>query len=78
MTVEGYELETTDNINYKLNVNNQVDKIVIKAVLEDSKATLTGVGEQKLNVGDNTFKIVDSFSKTEDEINCGGLIKKKK
>ena len=58
LNVEGYNLETVDNINYRLVVNNQVGKIKINAVVEDSKASVTGIGEHELALGENSFKIV--------------------
>ena len=57
LSVEGYKLETTDNVNYLLTVNNQVDKIKINASTEDSKSTVTGIGEHALVPGENVFKI---------------------
>ena len=56
--VEGYKLNTNDNVNYSLNVKNSVDKIKILADAADSKASVSGAGEKTLKEGDNSFQIV--------------------
>ena len=56
--VEGYELVKVNDTTYTLKVDETVEKIVIKAEKNDSKATVTGDGEKKLVVGDNKFNIV--------------------
>ncbi len=55
--VEGYKLNTTDNVHYTLNVKNSVDKIKIKADAADSKAKVSGTGEKVLKEGDNSFQV---------------------
>lgn len=46
-----------DNFEYSLDVSNEYDKIKIDATLEDSKSTLSGVGEYELNVGINEISL---------------------
>ena len=58
LAVEGYKVNTTDKINYSLDVGNEVNKIKIVAVAEDNKATIRGAGEVKLVVGKNKFRII--------------------
>ena len=58
LQIEGYDLIKNNDTNYSLNVSNNVDKIKINAVVEDSKSKLSGVGEKDLKVGDNTFEVV--------------------
>lgn len=48
-----FSLDTTS---YKATVDS--DKVVIKAVAKDKKATITGTGEKKLDYGKNEFTIV--------------------
>lgn len=47
-----------DTTNYRVNVDENVTSISINASAEDSKASVSGTGTKKLNLGDNTFKIV--------------------
>lgn len=56
--VEGFELEKIDNKNYTLEVSNNVESLNIKAIAEDNKATVTGAGNHKINIGENNIKIV--------------------
>lgn len=58
LTVEGYKLNTTDDINYSLTVDNEIKRIKVIAVAEDAKATIRGAGEVELAVGKNKFEIV--------------------
>lgn len=54
----GYDLMKTDDTNYRLSVENEVSSVVIKAVAEDEKATITGNGEHNLVEGENSIEIV--------------------
>lgn len=58
ISVEGYKLVKVDDNNYTLAVDNKVEKITVKATAEDAKATVTGIGEKELEVGDNTIEVV--------------------
>lgn len=42
---------------YTLNLKNDVEKIKIKAIAEDSKAKVSGIGEIALNPGENKIKV---------------------
>lgn len=53
-TIDGF---SKDKKNYNLGVTD-LDKITISAIQEDSKATISGVGELNLKYGENTFKII--------------------
>ena len=54
--IPGYNLEFSDG-KYTLTVINTVDKINIVASAEDDKATVMGIGEKNLQIGENTFVI---------------------
>ena len=43
---------------YSVTVPNDVDQVTVYASLQDSKASLTGTGVQKLNVGQNALNVV--------------------
>lgn len=43
---------------YNVTVPNDVDQVTVYAELQDSKASLTGTGVQKLNVGQNALNVV--------------------
>lgn len=58
LEVEGYELTKIDKQNYALNVSNDVSSIKITATAEDEKAKVSGVGEHKLNIGENNLEII--------------------
>ena len=42
---------------YDINVENNVDEVTILGVLEDSSSSITGNGNKKLDIGNNTFEI---------------------
>ena len=44
-------------LNYTVNVENNVDKVTLDAVLEDSTSTITGLGEKTLDIGENTLTV---------------------
>ena len=64
--VEGYDLSPSFDKNttsYKLEVGNEVDKIVINASKSDSSASMSGTGEKNLTEGINVFKVVVTAEK---------------
>lgn len=58
LTIEGYNLNKIDNNNYELTVNNNITELQINGTAEDSKATISGTGVKKLEVGLNSFEVV--------------------
>ena len=58
MSVDGYELKKIDEKNYELSVNKDISNIDIKAIAEDNKAKITGIGKKELKIGENSFEIV--------------------
>ena len=58
ISVEGYKLVKVNNNSYTLTVNNNVSSINIKAIAEDSKATVAGIGSRKLNIGENNIEVI--------------------
>lgn len=60
LVVEGYELEpgfSKDVVEYKLTVDQKIEKINIIAEKEDSKASVSGAGEKNLSLGENTIEV---------------------
>lgn len=56
--IEGVELEfNEDKLDYKIEVENSLQKINIAATANDSKATVSGDGDYNLNVGENVFVV---------------------
>lgn len=69
LTVDGYTLKKIDNNNYELDVQKDVTNVNIKAEAEDSKAKISGIGLQKLQIGENNIEvIVTSESGSENKI----------
>ena len=60
-----FEKNTTD---YILKLDNKVEKINIIATPEDSKATVSGVGKQFLEDGENNIEVIVTSEKGEDRI----------
>lgn len=63
LSVSGLELDKTfdkETLEYSVIAPEETEKIVINAQLADSNATVTGVGEQTVTTGTNTFEIVVS------------------
>ena len=56
--IDNYKVIKVDDNKYTLTVGNKVDKVNISGVAEDSKAKVSGEGEQKLEIGVNTFNLV--------------------
>lgn len=60
LSIEGYNLEpkfNKDTIEYKLSVDQSVEKIKVNATANDAKAIVKGTGEINLSSGDNTIEI---------------------
>ena len=60
LEVEGYKLTPEfkkDVLEYKLEVDESVEKVNVKAVTSSDKAEVSGGGEKKLTPGDNTIEI---------------------
>ena len=58
LSVTNYKITKINNNNYSLTVGNDVTSIIVNALLEDSKAKVTGTGAHSLNVGSNKISIV--------------------
>lgn len=58
ISVEDYELEKVSSTEYKLEVDNNISEITIKAKAADSKAKVSGIGEKDVKIGANTFNVV--------------------
>lgn len=52
-----------DTLEYNLEVENEIDKVTIKATKADSSATISGTGEKELTEGLNKFEIVVTAEK---------------
>lgn len=60
LSIEGYDLDpkfSKDTTEYKLTVDQSVEKLKINATANDSKAKVNGIGEVNLSNGENTFEI---------------------
>ena len=60
LEVENYKITPNfdkDTTEYKLEVDENVEKINIKATKNSEKAEITGIGEQKLTPGENTIEV---------------------
>ena len=58
LSVEGYDIEfSKDKLEYKLELDQDLESINIKATPNDENATVKGVGETKLTDGINNIKI---------------------
>lgn len=58
ITVDNYKLNKIDDNNYSLVVNNNIEKINVNAKPEESKSKISGVGEHKINVGQNKIELI--------------------
>ena len=58
ISVEGHQLQTSDNTNYYLVVDNSVTSVNVSAKVEDSKSTLTGIGAHSIVDGNNKIELV--------------------
>ena len=57
LSVKGYEI-VKKNSEYELTVNNNISSIEILGSPEDEKASITGIGEKKLEIGLNKFEVI--------------------
>ena len=60
LVIEGYELNPSfkkDTLEYKLDVDESVEKLNVKASASSDKATVTGIGEVNLTPGENTIQV---------------------
>ena len=70
LSIEGYDIVKVDNNNYTLTVPNDVTNVVVKATAEDSKAKVTGTGNQMINVGENNIEeVVIAENGSQNKIN---------
>lgn len=79
LSVEGYEIDpefNKDILNYTLEVENDVEKITIKATKSDSSASISGTGEKELTEGVNKFSIVVTAEKGNKRIYVIEIIRK--
>jgi len=58
LSVEGYKIEKVADNNYTLTVANDVAKVNVSAIAEDSKTKITGTGVKELKVGENNITVV--------------------
>lgn len=61
ISVEGYDLDKTfdkDTLEYTVTVPSDTLKINLSATLDDTKASLSGIGEFDVSEGDNKFDII--------------------
>ena len=56
--VEGFELTKVDETHFTLSVKHSVDRVTLKAEVEDSKAKVDGIGAKELKEGENAFEVV--------------------
>lgn len=58
LEIEDYSIDFKKDVTeYKLTVDQSIEKLKVKAVAEDSKASITGGGEVNLSLGENTIEI---------------------
>ena len=58
INVKGYTLKKENDNTYSLTVSKNTESIIIEAVAEDSKTSITHNGENKLNIGNNKIEVV--------------------
>ena len=66
LSIEGYEISPSfnkDTLEYKLEVENNVETIKINATKADNKATISGSGDKQLTEGINKFEIIVTAEK---------------
>lgn len=66
LSIDGYKLDKDFNKNtleYSIDVDESVEKIVIAAEAEDSKARVSGTGEKQLDLGENKINVVVTSEK---------------
>ena len=58
LSVEGYEIDFDKNtLEYSIEVENNVEKVNIKATTEDSGASVSGTGEKEVTEGNNKLEV---------------------
>ena len=60
LSVDGYDITPQfdkDNLEYTLDIDKKIEKVVIKAKANSELATVTGTGDVKLSVGENILKV---------------------
>lgn len=60
LSIEGYDLEPKfdkDTLEYKIKVDQSVESIKVNAKTEDSKASVSGIGDVNLSLGENTLEV---------------------
>ena len=60
LSIEGYDLEpifNKDTVEYKLTVDENIEKINVKAETNHNKASVKGIGEINLTSGENTIEV---------------------
>ena len=57
ISVDKYDLETTDNVNYTLTVKNSITVVKVNAEVEDSKSKVEGTGNVNLKIGENKVEL---------------------
>lgn len=58
LSVEGYEIDFDKNtLEYSIEVENDVEKVNIKATTEDGNATVSGTGEKEVTEGNNKLEV---------------------
>lgn len=58
ISVDGYQLTKVDERNYTSDVSNSVSTLNINAVANDEKASISGIGNKEIKVGENNFEII--------------------
>lgn len=61
LTIDNYKINpvfSKDVLEYSVNVPNSVEKVKIKAEVNDNKSSLSGDGEKDVSEGDNKFEIL--------------------
>ena len=58
LSVEGYDISfDKDTLEYSIEVGNEVEKVKINAQTEDSKASVSGIGEREVSEGNNKLEV---------------------
>ncbi len=58
LSIEGYEIDFDKNtLEYSIEVENDVEKVNIKATTEDGNATVSGTGEKEVTEGNNKLEV---------------------
>jgi len=71
LSVEGYDISpkfSKTTLEYKLEVDESVEKIKVNAKASDSKAKVTGTGEKAITPGENVIKITVTAENGNDKV----------